>query len=66
MAKARPSNLEQAAIALAALLAAVDSAVRGVFHRGKSDDSLEQDKAKSGSRYWLCADHGMGIREGRI
>ena len=50
MAKARPSNLEQAAIALAALLAAVDSAVRGLFHRGKSDDSLEQDKAKSASR----------------
>ncbi len=51
MAKARPSNLEQAAIALAALLAAVDSAVRGVFHRGKADeDSLEHGKAKSASR----------------
>jgi len=51
MAKARPSHLEQAAITLAALLAAVDSAIRGVFHRGRTDeDSLEQGKTKSTSR----------------
>lgn len=51
MAKTRQSHLEQAAIAVAALLAAVDSAVRGIFHRKPSDqDTLEQDRAKSASR----------------
>lgn len=51
MAKTRPSHLEQAAIALAALLAAVDGAVRGFFHRGKIDeDSLEQGKTTLASR----------------
>ena len=51
MAKTRLSYLEQAAIALAALLAAVDSGVRGVFNRGASDsDRLEQGKAKSAAR----------------
>jgi hypothetical protein len=51
MAKARPSHLEQAAIAVTALLAAVDSAVRGIFHQGRVDaDSLEQGKSKSASR----------------
>lgn len=48
MAKLRPSLLEQAALTLAALLAAVDSAVRGAFDRASSDsDVLEQGRVKT-------------------
>lgn len=46
MAKARPSRLEQAAMALAALLAAVGSAVRGVIEQA-SHDSDRNEKVKS-------------------
>jgi len=46
MAKARPSRLEQAAMALVALLAAVGNAVRGVIEQA-SHDSERNENAKS-------------------
>lgn len=50
MAPTRRSRLEEAAIALLALLTAVGGAVRGLAEKARSDpDSLEAEKAKSKS-----------------
>jgi len=50
MAPTRRSRLEEAAIALLALLTAVGSAVDWLVGRKRSDpDSLEQDRAKPNS-----------------
>lgn len=50
MASTRRSRLEEAGIALLALLTAVGGAVRGLADKTQSDrDSLESDTAKSNS-----------------